>query len=58
MCAYPSVLRLDAFVEGRTMRDLSEGRETTIVAVYISAVHHASMYMLGLVYEGFFLGCD
>ena len=30
----------------RTTRALSAGRETTIVAVHISAVHHASAMML------------
>lgn len=46
---YPFVLRLDVFVGvDRMMRDLREGRETTITAVLISAVHHASMMALGL----------
>jgi hypothetical protein len=41
---YPLVLRLDVFVGvDRMIRDLREGRETTIIAVLISAVHHASI---------------
>lgn len=44
---YPLVLRLDVFCGvDRTMRDLNEGRETTITAVAISAVHHASAVTL------------
>ena len=46
---YPLVLRLDVFMGvDRTMRYLREGRETTIIAVLISAVHHASVVTLGL----------
>jgi branched-subunit amino acid permease len=45
---YPLVLRLAVFVGvDRMMRALREGSETTIIAVLISAVHHASMIALG-----------
>jgi hypothetical protein len=47
MC--PLKLLMDVFMGvDRTMRDLRAGRETTITAVHISAVHHASAVMLGL----------
>ena len=43
VCMYPLVLRLEVFVGvDRAMSDFREGRETTITAVLISAVHHAS----------------
>jgi hypothetical protein len=44
---YPLVLRLDVFCGvDRAIRDLNEGSETTITAVLISAVHHASVAAL------------
>jgi hypothetical protein len=43
VCMYPLVLRFDVFVGvARIMRTLSEGSETTITAVHISAVHQQS----------------
>jgi hypothetical protein len=49
------LLRLDVFIEiGRTMRGLRVGRETTITAVHISAVHHASAVLLGRSERGMF----
>jgi hypothetical protein len=46
---YPLVLRLELFLGvGRRMSGFREGRETTITAVLISAVHHASAVKLGL----------
>jgi hypothetical protein len=46
---YPLVLRLEVFVGvDRKMSVFREGRETTITAVLISAVHHASVVRLGL----------
>jgi hypothetical protein len=51
---YPLVLRLEVFVGvGRKMSGFREGRETTITAVLISAVHHASAVRLGLGGENF-----
>jgi hypothetical protein len=42
-CRYPLLLRFAVFVGVvRTMKDLREGSETTIMAMHISAVHHAS----------------
>jgi hypothetical protein len=43
VCRYPLVLWLTVFLGvGRTIRDLRVGRETTTIAVHISAVHQAS----------------
>jgi hypothetical protein len=45
---YPVLLRFDVFCGvARAMRDLSDGSETTMIAVHISAVHHASVLMSG-----------
>jgi hypothetical protein len=46
---YPLALRLEVLVGvDRKMSVFREGRETTITAVLISAVHHASAVRLGL----------
>jgi hypothetical protein len=38
------------FIEfDRTIRDFKEGRETTIIAILISAVHYASAVYLALI---------
>jgi hypothetical protein len=48
-CKYPVLLRFAVFVGVVwTMRDLSDGSETTTTAVHISAVHHASVVVLVL----------